>query len=200
MSVEIRRSADAASAARECGRHILIRLEDALAAGAKATLAISGGTSPHPMFTFFAQQDFPWDRVHVFWVDERAVPPAHEQSNFKWAYDLWLGPARVPQANVHRILAELDPEEAARRYVDEIRAFFELAPGELPRFEVVHLGMGPDAHTASLFPGSAWIEDRAHIAAAVWSEPMKQWRVTLLPGVLDAARHTAMLVAGAVGV
>jgi len=175
----------------------MIRLEDAMAAGARATLAISGGTSPHPMFTFFAQQDFPWDRVHVFWVDERLVPPSDEQSNFKWAHDLWLGPARVPERNVHRVLGELPPEEAARRYIEDIRGFFGLAEAELPQFEVVHLGMGPDAHTASLFPGSPFIQDRDHIAAALWSESMNQWRVTLLPGVLEAARHTCMLVAGA---
>jgi len=195
--IELRRSPDAVHAAQECARHILIRLEDALAAGAPATLAISGGSSPHPMFQYFAQQDFAWEKVHVFWVDERAVPPGHEQSNFKWAWNLWLGPARVPESNVHRILTELPPEEAARRYVEEIRRFFALAPAELPRFEVVHLGMGPDAHTASLFPGSPFIEDRTHIAAALYSDPMKQWRVTLLPGVFEAARHTAVLVAGA---
>ena len=197
MSLEVRRFPDAAAAAEECGRYILMRLEDALAAGARATLAISGGSSPNTMFAFLARQEFAWERVHVFWVDERCVPPDHEQSNFKWAHDLWLGPARVPERNVHRIAGEVPPEEAARRYVDEIRAFFGLAEGELPRFEVVHLGMGPDAHTASLFPGSPLIGDRAHIAAAVWAESMKQWRVTLLPGVLEAARHTAMLVAGA---
>jgi 6-phosphogluconolactonase len=197
MPVELRRSPDAVSAAEECGRHILICLEDALAAGAPATLAISGGNSPHPMFTFFARQDFSWDRVHVFWVDERAAPPTHDQSNFKWAHDLWLGPARVPGRNVHRILAELPPVEAARRYVQDIRAFFGITEGELPQFELIHLGMGPDAHTASLFPGSPSLRDRNHIATPVWVESMKQWRITLLPGVLEAARHTCMLVAGA---
>ena len=86
--------------------------------------------------------------------------------------------------------------EAARRYIADIREFFGLVEGELPRFEMIHLGMGPDAHTASLFPGSPLIKDRDHIATPVWSEPMKQWRVTLLPGVFATARHTAMLVAG----
>jgi 6-phosphogluconolactonase len=197
IGIELRRSPDAAAAAEECGRHILIRLEDAMAAGAPATLAISGGSSPHPMFKFFAGQDFPWDRVHVFWVDERAVPPTDEQSNFKWAHDLWLGPARVPEGNVHRVLAEFPPVEAARRYVADIRVFFGLAEGDLPKFEVIHLGMGPDAHTASLFPGSPSIKDREHIATPLWVEGMKQWRITLLPGVIEAARHLCMLVTGA---
>jgi 6-phosphogluconolactonase len=91
----------------------------------------------------------------------------------------------------------LDPAEAAARYAQDIRRFFGLVPGEMPRFDVVHRGMGPDAHTASLFPGEARIEDQSGIAAAVWVEKFKQWRITLLPGVLVAARHTAMLVAGA---
>ena len=184
-------------AAIECGRHILVLLEDAMAAGARATLAISGGSSPKPMFAYFARTEFPWDRVHLFWVDERCVPPDHEQSNFKMAYDTWLGPARFPGRISDRIPTELTPPEAARSYTEDISGFFELAAGALPRFEVVHLGMGRDAHTASLFPGEPKIDDRTSIAATVWSEPAKQWRVTLLPGVLEAARHTAVLVAGA---
>ena len=115
MNVEIRRSPDAIQAAEDCGRAILIRLEDAMAAGAPATIAISGGSSPHPMFTYFARQEVAWDRVHVFWVDERAVAPTHEQSNYKWANELWLAPAGVPVKNIHRIQAELPPEEAADR-------------------------------------------------------------------------------------
>jgi 6-phosphogluconolactonase len=130
-------------------------------------------------------------------VDERCVPPDHPQSNFKMAHDVWLGPARFPEANIHRIRAELPPQEAARAYVADIQAYFALGDGDLPHFEVIHLGMGPDAHTASLFPGEAKIDDRQHVAADVWSEPAKQWRVTLLPGVLEAARHKALLVTGA---
>jgi 6-phosphogluconolactonase len=187
----------ATEAAEECARHILVRLEDAMAAGARATLAISGGSSPLPMFSYFARQEYSWSRVHLFWVDERGVPPDHTQSNFKLAHDAWLGPSRFPEANIHRIRAELPAEEAARRYIEDVRSFFGLAAGALPCFEVIHLGMGDDAHTASLFPGEAKIGDRENIAAAVWSEAMKQWRITLLPGVLEAARHTAMLLAGA---
>jgi 6-phosphogluconolactonase len=197
MRVDLRRSRTAVEAAEECGRIILIRLEDALAAGASPTLAISGGSSPRPMFQYFARQEFDWTRVHVFWVDERAVPPDHDQSNYKWARDLWLAPAGVPAANIHRIQAELPPEEAARRYVGEIQEFFRLGPGDFPRFEVVHLGMGPDAHTASLFPGSPWVEDRTHIATAVWVHAIKQWRITLLPGSLEPARHLTVLATGA---
>lgn len=106
-------------------------------------------------------------------------------------------PARIPRHNIHRICGELRPEVAARRYADEIREFFGLDAGELPHFDVVQRGMGADGHTASLFPGEPLIEDREGIAAAVFVEKLKQWRITMLPGVLLAARHTLMLVTGA---
>jgi 6-phosphogluconolactonase len=183
-------------AAEQCGRHILVRLEDAMSAGASPTLAISGGSSPKAMFEYFACAEFPWDRVHLFWVDERCVPMGDPQSNFKFAYDHWLGPAAFPQGNIHRVLTELGPQEAARRYAEDIASFFGYQGGELPRFEVIHRGMGPDAHTASLFAGEPLIADHVHIAAPVWVAKMNQWRVTLLPGMLEAARHTAVLVGG----
>jgi 6-phosphogluconolactonase len=180
------------NAAEECGRHILGILD----AKPRSTLAISGGSSPAPMFKLFAACGFDWSRVDLFWVDERGVPPDDSQSNFKLANDLWLKPAGVPEANIHRMKGELDAVEAARIYTDEIRETFKLVPGDLPEFDVIHQGMGPDGHTASLFPGEPMIDDRRGIAAGLWVEKMKQWRITLLPGVLLAARHTAMLLAG----
>jgi 6-phosphogluconolactonase len=161
-----------------------------------ATLAISGGSSPKLMFEHMARQRFAWDGVHLFWVDERAVPPTDSQSNFKMANEALIEPARIPASNVHRILGELHPEEAARRYVLDIQEHFGLRPGTLPVFDVVHRGIGPDAHTASLFPGEPLIGDRENIAAAVYAEKLRSWRVTLLPGVLIQARNTVMLVAG----
>lgn len=160
-------------------------------------LAISGGSSPKPMFESFARTKLDWGKVQLFWVDERAVPPTDPQSNFKLASDTWLAPLRFPAANIHRIRAELDPREAARIYTDEIRETFGVVPGDIPEFDVIHQGMGPEGHTASLFPGEPLIDDRRGIAAAVWVEKVKMWRITTLPAVLIAARHSAMLVAGA---
>jgi len=196
MTPKIERFPSLARAAEACGRHILTRLEAAISKEEQATFAISGGSSPKRMFEFFARTPFPWESVQLFWVDERAVPPSDPQSNYKLAADLWLTPAQFPAANVHRILAEHEPKKAAAEYVDEIRKVFQLGSTELPRFDVIHRGMGPDAHTASLFPGEPLIDDREGIAAAVLSESMKQWRITLLPGVLLAAHHTVMLVSG----
>jgi len=184
-------------AAEACGAFILEKLNEAIAQRGRAMLAISGGSSPKAMFQYFARTQADWQKIHVFWVDERGVPPSDPQSNFKLANDVWLAPAKYPGVNIHRIYAELDPAEAARKYTDEIRAAFASVPGDIPVFDVIHQGMGPDAHTASLFPGDSLIDDRRGIAAATWVEKMHQWRITMLPAVLIAARHTALLIAGA---
>ncbi len=199
MSVEFawQASPDARSAAEACAAHAVEVLEAALGAREEATLALSGGSTPGVMFQKLAASGLPWSRIHVFWVDERAVPPTDPQSNYRLAEGTLLRPARVPQANVHRVRAELAPQAAAAAYEEEIRRVFGLAAGETPEFDLVHRGMGPDMHTASLFPGEPLIGDRAGIVAAVWSASRGQWRITLLPRPLVAARHTLMLVTGA---
>jgi 6-phosphogluconolactonase len=188
---------DTKTAAEACAGFVAARLEEALSGKDHATLALSGGATPKALFESLAARRFPWPQVHLFWVDERAVPPTDPRSNYKLAAEALLIPARVPQRNIHRIHGELMPEVAARRYADEVRDLFGLEQGEMPHFDVIHRGVGPDAHTASLFPGEPLIEDREGIAAAVYVEKLAQWRITLLPGVLEAARNTVMLVAGA---
>jgi 6-phosphogluconolactonase len=148
------------------------------------------------MFQKMAATPFAWDRVHLFFVDERCVPPTDSASNYKLANENLIAPAKIPAANVHRIEGEMAPANAAERYASEIRQFFELSEGQMPQFDIVHRGMGPDAHTASLFPGDPLIDDRTGIAAATFARKFNQWRVTLLPGVLLAARNTIFLVAG----
>jgi len=197
MSAQLHIYPDANAAAEACAHRVTALLEDALSEKEFATFAMSGGSTPRLLFDKLALSKFRWDRVHLFWVDERCVPPADPASNYKLASDHWLQQAHIAPRLVHRIVGEMAPQAAAERYAGEIREFFGLDRGEMPRFDVVHRGMGPDAHTASLFPGDALIEDRERIAAAAFSANFNQWRVTLLPGVLLAAKHTVMLVAGA---
>jgi len=196
MSVHAYIYETAQEAAAQCAAKILELLTTALTNGPRASLAISGGSTPKLMFGDLAKSGFDWSRVHLFWVDERGVPPTDPQSNYKLAKESFLDPARFPSGNVHRIQAELSPHEAARLYARDIQEFFKLAPGELPRFDIVHQGIGPDAHTASLFPGEPLIDDQKNLVAAVYVEKFQQWRITLLPGVLRAARQTIMLAAG----
>jgi 6-phosphogluconolactonase len=187
---------DPARTAAACAQHITGLLEEARSARGMATLAVSGGSTPKLLFQDLVASGFGWDHIHVFWVDERAVPPGDPQSNFRLAQEALLEPARIPAAQTHRVYAERPPPEAAQQYEQEIRGFFAVAPGAFPEFDVVHLGLGPDAHTASLFPGEPLISDRRGLVAAVWVEKLATWRITLLPGVLLAARQTVFLVAG----
>jgi 6-phosphogluconolactonase len=162
-----------------------------------ATLAVSGGSTPKLLFESLATSDLPWDRLHLFWADERCVPPANPESNYRLAEAHLIAPTGIPRENVHRVRGELLPDHAARHYREEIGEVFKLAAGEMPRFDVVQLGMGADAHTASLFPGEPLIANREGVAAAVYVEKLNKWRVTLLPGALTAAGDIVFLVAGA---
>ena len=193
----LRIAAGAEESAEACTRYVLECLEETLKIKPSATFAISGGNTPKLLFSRLAKADFDWSRVHFFWVDERCVPPDDDQSNFKLANDALFIPAEVKHANIHRVLGELTPEEAAIHYIEEISKFFGLETGRLPEFDLIHRGMGPDGHTASLFPGEPLIENRTGIAAAVWVEKMKSHRVTLLPGVLLQGQHTILQVVGA---
>src|SRR5262249_44450497 len=153
-----------------------------------ASLALSGGSTPKLMFEELVASKFRWDNVHLFWVDERCVPPADPLSNYGHAEHDLIVPAHIPARQVHRIYGELQPAHAAERYADDVRDFFGLETGELPHFDIIPLGMGSEAHTASLFPGEKLIDDRESLASEVYVDKVKQWRVTLLPGVLINAK------------
>src|SRR5581483_6835480 len=148
MSVRWHTYPDAAAAAEACAHQITALLDEALSGNEFASWAISGGSSPKIMFQMLAKTEFPWDRVHFFWVDERCVPPTDSESNYKMAAEAFLTPAHIPQRHIHRVMGELAPQAAAQRYGEEIRDFFGLDSGEFPHFDVIHRGMGPDAHTA----------------------------------------------------
>jgi 6-phosphogluconolactonase len=197
MSARWQRFPTAEAAAEACCRHVAAILEEALSGQEIASLAVSGGSTPKLLFKRLAASGAPWKRVHLFWIDERCVPPADAESNYRLAEEHLIVPAGIPRGNIHRIHAELMPDHAARHYSEELRDFFALQPGEMPQFDIVQLGVGPDAHTGSLFPGEPLIENREGAVAAVYVEKLNKWRVTLLPGVLMGAKHSAFLVAGA---
>jgi len=196
MAFEWRAYPDVITAAAACAGRMALLLNEAADARGFATLAVSGGGTSGYLFDQMASTPVAWNKIHLFWVDERAVPPEDDASNFRLAKERLIDPAGIPAECVHRIPGELSPEAAAREYCAEIRKFFALGPGATPHFDLIHRGMGADAHTASLFPGEPAIHDRSEIAAAVYVRKMSQWRITLLPGVLVAATHTVVLAAG----
>jgi 6-phosphogluconolactonase len=165
-------------------------------------LALSGGSTPRRMFELLAGEPYrdqvPWRQVHFFWGDERTVPPDHRESNFGAANRALLSRIDIPEANLHRIQGELeDPGLAAARYEDEIRRFFGLAPGEIPRFDLVFLGMGADGHTASLFPGARGLREERRLAVATWVPKLSAHRLSLTCPVFNNAACIVFLVGGA---
>jgi 6-phosphogluconolactonase len=177
----------------------------AVAANRRCSVALSGGTTPRRMFRLLAHRgaaggdlELPWEYVDVFWGDERFVPPDHPDSNFRTAQLELLSRVPIPEANVHRVPTELGAAEAAAgAYETELVRYFGLSAGQVPRFDLVFLGMGADGHTASLFPGTPALRERARLVAAVWVEKLDTYRVTFTYPTLNAAARVAFLVAGA---
>jgi len=196
MSASYQTFQNAPAAAEACAGHIVTVLESALACQELATLAVSGGTALGGCLSAWGRRTCrgtaPTSSLSMSASSRLPTRPAISS----WPMSISSCRAAFPQSSVHRAEGELDPQAAAQRYADDIRRFFGLNQGDLPRFDVVHRGMGPDAHTASLFPGDPLIEDRQGIAAATFAPQFRQWRVTLLPGVLVAAKHTVFLVTG----
>ncbi|GAB5534377.1 MAG: 6-phosphogluconolactonase [Rubricoccaceae bacterium] len=165
-------------------------LRETLATEPKASLCLTGGSTPAPAYRQLATMgDIDWQRVHLFWGDERAVGPDHPDSNYKMACETLLDAIGLPESNAHRIEGEHGADEAARRYEQTLREYF----GEDGvRFDVLHLGMGGDGHTASLFPGSDALGEQERWAidtVAPPSSPVRD-RVTLTFPTLNAARTT----------
>lgn len=175
-------------AAIACGDRTLELLSEARRERGVATLAVSGGSTPRLMFQSMATRSFEWNSIEIFQVDERCVPPDHAESNFKMLREALLISIAIDESHVHRIEGELPPEDAARAYAEVL--------GPHPIFDVIQRGMGPDAHTASLFPGDPLINDRTGVCAAMRREGLRN-RVTLLRGVLENARNTLILATGA---
>lgn len=184
------------AAAGSCSAYILDELSQALKSRGTATLAISGGTTPRLLYADLANAPFHWSNVHVFWVDERCVPPTDPQSNYRLAAEVWFRPANFPATNIHRIFGELNPSDGSSKYSSDIEDFFHITGDEIPEFDVIHRGMGADSHTASLFPGEPLIKDLSHIATHLWVEKLQMHRITLLPAVLLKGRKTVLQVSG----
>ena len=162
----------------------------------RISLAVSGGSTPKLLFKELLKQHIDWATLHLFWVDERAVPQTDDQSNYKLAKDYLLDSLKYPRPTVHRIPAELRPRQAADAYTEDLTAYFRLEPGAIAQFDIVQLGIGDDAHTASLFPGEPLIADYASNVKAIKVEQKMQWRITLMPAVIQKAKYRIVLAAG----
>lgn len=174
---------------------------EAISRSGRFTWVLSGGSTPRRLYTLLASARFAgrvdWAHVHFFWGDERCVPPDDVESNYRMARETLLDAVRPPPENVHRILGEAEPSRAAARYEQVLRELFrarEDAPP--PRFDLVLLGMGPDGHTASLFPRTAPLFEKTRWVMANHVEDLASWRVTLTPVIINVAAQVVFLVVG----
>lgn len=165
-----------------------------------ARIAISGGGGPKRMFQLLADPTHPfrsridWKRLLIFFVDERCVPPDSPDSNYRLAKETFLSKVPLPEENVIRIEGELEPEEAAARYESAIRNRFRLEGAQLPRFDLIVLGMGINGHTASLFPDSEALHEMMRLAVANHVEDKNPWRITLTWPVINHADKIFFLI------
>lgn len=175
---------------------------EAIAAKGQFTVALSGGSTPKGMYALLASDEYKnkveWDKVHLFWGDERSVPPDNEQSNYRMANEAMISKLSIPKENVHRMEAELeDIESAAKSYETVLKQIFRVSDGEFPRFDLILLGMGDDGHTASLFPGTKALAEKKLIVVVNWVEKFKTNRMTFTSPTINAAHNVVFMAAGA---
>ena len=195
---------DAAALAARAVRYFVEKAEQAVAARGRARIAISGGSTPKAAFGLLGDPNqpwrtrMPWEKLDLWWVDERCVPPDHADSNFRMTREALLGHVPLKPEQIHRIEGELDPEVAAARYESALRNGFRLEGAETPRFDLIQLGMGPDGHTASLFPHTQALHELSRLAVANHVPEAKDtWRITLTWPVINRASEVFFLIAGA---
>jgi 6-phosphogluconolactonase len=193
--------ADALS--RAAAEHFLETAQAAVAANGVARIAISGGSTPKRTFELMANPAekfaaaMPWAKIELYWVDERVVPPDNKDSNYRMTREAMLDKVPLKPEQIFRIEGELEPDQAAARYESAIRNHLRLEGAQGPVFDVLALGMGPDGHTASLFPHTEAINEMIRIAVANHVPSVKDsWRVTLTWPVINQARDVFFLIAG----
>lgn len=171
----------------------------AVRANGKFTVALSGGSTPKTLYSLLATKPgIPWDKICIFWGDERHVPPDNSESNYRMANEALLSKVPLRPENIFRIHAEeKDAATAALQYEQSVKDFFHLSAGEFPRFDLIFLGVGPDGHTASLFPGSEGLNETKRLVISNWVGKFNTDRITFTFPVLNAAACVIFLLSGA---
>jgi 6-phosphogluconolactonase len=158
---------------------------------------LSGGSTPQPTYrritTSKSAQDLDWQKIHIFWGDERCVSPDHPESNYRMTKEAFLDHIPIPQVNVHRIRGEIQPPKAAKEYEVLLREFFA---NRAPRFDLIFLGMGSDGHTASLFPNTSAVHESKRWVVANYVDAQFPWRITITPSIINQALNVTFIVAG----
>jgi len=187
---------DALHLANETAAFIRSRIGETLKTRPRFSLVLAGGNTPRPTYQSLASSAglLDWSRVDVFWGDERCVPHDHPESNFRMAFETLLSRVPIPEQNMHPMDCDPTPEEGARAYEDSLRRLFP--DMDVPRFDLVLLGLGDDGHTASLFPGTRALDEEQRWVVANWVEKLDAWRLTLTLPAINAASAAAFIVEG----
>jgi len=190
---------DADDLARKAAEQWIALTAAAIAGSGRFAVALSGGSTPKILYSLLAAPEFreriEWNRVHLFWGDERCVPPDHAESNYRMTREALLSKIAIPSENIHRMAGEKDPATAAAEYEQKLRNFFQTKDAA-PRFDLILLGLGEDGHTASLFPGSTALKETVHWVATSYVERLHAHRLTLSLPAINAAAQVSFLVAG----
>jgi 6-phosphogluconolactonase len=192
MTPEIVVLPDPTALAHEAADRFVALTRSAIASYGRFTVALSGGSTPKLLYAQLVRQPIEWRHVHVFWGDERCVPPDHPDSNYGLAQRTLLSHVDIPPQNVHRLPGELAPARAAQQYEDELRSSL----GTPPRFDLILLGMGADAHTASLFPGTLALHEQQRWVVANYVDKLQATRLTLTLPVINQASNVIFLITG----
>jgi len=193
---------DSAALARRAAQYLVEMTGEAVARNGLARIAISGGSTPKAAFQLLADQSqpwfshMPWNKLELYWVDERTVPPDDADSNYRMTREALLDRVPLKPEQVHRMEGELEPEAAAARYESKLRNDFRLEGAEMPRFDLVALGMGDDGHTASIFPHTEAIQAMGRLVTANQVPQMHTWRITLTWPVINRASSVFFLIGG----
>jgi 6-phosphogluconolactonase len=185
---------------RKAAEQFVALARQAIAARGRFSVALSGGSTPRALYSLLAAGEFSerlaWRQIHLFWGDERCVPPDHAESNFRMVEESLLSRTMIPTENVHRMAGEKAPQVAAAEYEVELRKHFHIDDDSLPRFDLILLGLGEDGHTASLFPDSPALRETEHLVATAYVEKLDAHRLTLTFPVINNAARIIFLVAG----
>jgi len=193
---------DGSALARRAAEQLVDIAEEAVAKRGRARIAISGGSTPKAAFQLLADpgQPFlkrmPWEKLDLYWVDERTVPPDHPESNYRMTREAMLDRVPLKPEQIHRMEGELEPDVAASRYESLLRNTFRLEGAETPRFDLVQLGMGDDGHTASLFPHTEALHEMGRLVTANQVPQKDTWRVTLTWPVINQGSSVFFLIGG----
>lgn len=195
---QVRIFPDLSELSREAAEFFTALCSDAVRQRKRFTAALSGGSTPRTLYQILASSDFkeriPWSSVHLFWGDERCVPPEHPDSNYRMAHEDLLSRITIPPENIHRMPGEAEPEHGAEIYEKELREFFK--GSKIPEFDMIILGLGTDGHTASLFPDSPALKEKSRLVISDESPERNHPRLTLTLPVIHHARNILFLVAG----